>query len=731
MNGIKSNKDISRFIAEKGNQFTGTFYVTSGERCKIIGLQDGTFPDFGHHSPKEMGGIWTHPIKILDGFWLGINGVYPVAVGYETFPYKSVFTYHCDEIDMKRTQVAFDTVKGTVITYEILSQTDQELSMDFIANFDLLPVWFSDECGVVDGEDTAYFDSQNSIIVAKDTLNEWYSAIGCNFPIDSENVLIKRECISGFDTFGKGINSQIRFFLKVKAGVKSSINFFIAGSFTSEADVLSELLEIRSNYGKLIEEKVKRYHGINQQSHLETTDKDFDLMYEWVKYNTDWLIQDCGKYGRGLSAGIPEYLWWFGCDNAYSVQGLLAIGEFELAKQTLLLLKNYSDMVNGNGKIVHEITTMGMVANPGNTQETGHFITAVYHYLRYTNDIRTVKELYEYCKKGIEWLLTIADEDGDLLPSGYGIIEIAGLNVELIDSAVYTCQALFCMNEMAILFDEYNSEYLENGKKLKDKINNWLWNEEMGLYSDAVGTPSQILSRIIAMTEQFEHDGWYNEDYRVYTEALKEKISKMDSNVETPFIINKNWVINTPMETLIAPHDKAIIALDNMNNADFVGEYGVYLDGFSNRNMMTISTGVQAVAEGRNGRSNHAYNLLKRINKSFSMTLPGSINEMSPDYGCFTQAWTVYAVAVPVLECFAGFKPMAHENKLAICPNIPTEIKHFSLHNIKVGDSLIDFDYVDGVYIIEVQGEIEVEFTIGDRTVKIPEVAHGVRRLQV
>ena len=34
------------------------------------------------------------------------------------------------------------------------------------------------------------------------------------------------------------------------------------------------------------------------------------------------------------------------------------------------------------------------------------------------------------------------DQDGNLFPGGYGIMEVLGLNAELIDVAVYTQQAL-------------------------------------------------------------------------------------------------------------------------------------------------------------------------------------------------------------------------------------------------------------------------------------------------
>src|SRR6476646_8209822 len=43
-------------------------YVTAGDRTYLSGTQDGTFPDQGGHVPGEMGGLWMHPIKLIDGF---------------------------------------------------------------------------------------------------------------------------------------------------------------------------------------------------------------------------------------------------------------------------------------------------------------------------------------------------------------------------------------------------------------------------------------------------------------------------------------------------------------------------------------------------------------------------------------------------------------------------------------------------------------------------------------
>ncbi len=98
-------------------------------------------------------------------------------------------------------------------------------------------------------------------------------------------------------------------------------------------------------------------------------------MFEWLKYNTDWLIRNVPEQGRGLSAGLPDYPWWFGADASYALQGVLATGDHELAKSTILLLHKISQRENGNGRIIHEVSTNGSVYNPGNVNETAQFIS--------------------------------------------------------------------------------------------------------------------------------------------------------------------------------------------------------------------------------------------------------------------------------------------------------------------------------------------------------------------
>ena len=67
---------------------------------------------------------------------------------------------------------------------------------------------------------------------------------------------------------------------------------------------------------------------------------------------------------------------------------------------------------------------------------------------------------------------------------------------------------------------------------------------------------------------------------------------------------------------------------------------------------------------------------------------------MSPDYGCFVQAWTAYGAVVPVVKYFFGIQPDAAEGKIRIAPMLPkafepAEGKSCSLERVRVLDGEI------------------------------------------
>jgi glycogen debranching enzyme len=418
-------------------------------------------------------------------------------------------------------------------------------------------------------------------------------------------------------------------------------------------------------------------------------------VYNWVRVNTEWLVRDVPGIGRGLGAGLMEYPWWFGTET-YSLQALMASGDFDLVKQTLRLLRNQSMKANGNGRIVHEVTTNGAVPNRGNTQETAQFILTVGRLIEWTGDLDFAKEMYPAMKQGIDWLLGEMDQNHDLFPEGYGIMEVYGLNAELIDVAVYTQQALKATAYIAgILSQPTAADHYERlALTLATKINDSFWVEEDGSYADFYGTKAQAISAAEGAIKQIRLTGEdkltrRDRELITYYERLKRRFAAMPDG-PTGWTTNKNWVITTPMETGIAPRARAIQLLDKIRRED-VGAYGPFLSAVERQAMMTISTGVQAVSEANYGRINQALWYVDKIVQTFNRKSPGSISEMMPDYGCFTIAWTSYGIVLPLIQHVFGIQPDAPNKTVVFDPHPPAGWDDMRIENLPVGTNAISF----------------------------------------
>lgn len=676
-------------------------YACTNEKLKLIGSIDGYFPDFGHHLENEMGGLWLYPIKVLDGFWMHFIdhtaktvSCYMQADEFKNFPHKNEFYYNHGlghtTVVAKRTQIAPEGSLGVVVTYEFKNEGKEacECSTAFMARVNLRPLWLAEEINVFDGteDEIKYFENEN-MFVAKDNSNPWYAALSCSVAPDDTRM---GQFFGPENTTGNGVSCEYTHHFTLQPGEGKTLKFYIAGSFSKEEEAVSEckMLQQEKNYEQ---EKVKKYEDLYKVANLEIEDKNFENIYKWVKVNTDWLILDIEEYGRGIIAGLPEYPWWFGCDSFYTLQGVLCMGDYKLCRDTLSLIHDYSVKYNGNGRIVHEILPNGHCPNYGNTQETAHFVTMVWKYYEWTKDQSLLDETLPYIKKCIAWLQE-QDDDNDYFPSGYGIIEIAGLNMEMIDTAVYTCEAYDCYSKICTLYgeDEESKKFKNLFEASKEQINKELWDDRAGLYCDAFASYETIKKKkdvIDGMLKEAKCD-----HVRDYMKLLLEE-RRDDGNQERGWLLNRNWVINTPMEIGIAPIDKANRALEIMSTDEFIGEYGMYLNSLSQSATMTISTGVMAVSQAMYRRSDEALRLIKKIFKTFGMATPGSISEMSPDYGCFTQAWTTYSVMLPIIRFFFGICPSAVEKKIYLNPCMPSEWTKASLGDVKVLDGSISISY--------------------------------------
>ena len=682
---------------------TGTRpYVTAGDRTYLIGTQDGNFPDMGQHVQGEMGGLWLPPIKLIDAFQAriaeaGTNDEIPLAKSEEmiAYPYGNRFVYGrvLDAVDVERFQFTPDRRPGLVVQYLFKNSSDRArtLRLDWFVKTDLRPGWFADHVGIKDGQDLVEWRADKGVFVARDADHPWFCVWGAVSSTDARRI----ERPPPVQTMGRGVTTASGHSVTVDAHSTATLTFVISGSTTSQSDAVSNYTYLSEHHDELLAQKAAYYGSLINRARLRIPDSRLQEVYDWSRINMQWLVRDVPGIGRGLSGGFMEYPWWFGTET-YSVQALVASGDFDLARQTLRLLRNQSDKANGNGRIVHEITSDGAISNPGNTQETAQFVLTVGKVFQWTGDREFAREMYPALKKSIDWLLGEMDHDRNLFPEGYGIMEVYGLNAELIDVAVYTQQALGAAARIAEVLNDTDARdrYRRLAADLKDRINQKFWIEQDGSYADFYGSRSQAISAAEGAIRQIGLENadkltQRNKDQIAHYQQLKAEISAMPEG-NRGWITNKNWVIATPMETGIAPPARAIPLLDKIRRENS-GEYGPYLSAVDRQAMMTIATGVEAVAEANYGRTEQAMWYVERIVQTFNRVTPGSISEMMPDYGCFTIAWTSYGIVMPLIEHIFGIRPDAPDKSIVFEPHLPAGWEDISIENLPVGDNVVAF----------------------------------------
>jgi len=702
----------SRFIKGK-KDYLNSPYVTAGDRLYMVGHQNGTFPDLGWHVKGEMGGVWDHPIKLMDGFEVSLNWddltlKLDSATSFVNYPFanKHLYDLSKNNLQIERFQFVPDGKEGILIQYKLKNLSEKTQNFDFLfrGDSDLRPVWLGERTGMIDSEDKAEFLNNTGTWLMKDNQNPWYVAFGTTIP-PSEYSSEKSH------RPGLGISGNLTYEISLQPDEIQIINFTIAGSYQSKEQALATYDSIQNKGISYLIAKKQRYSTLAEQSKLTIPDKELQNAFEWLKYNCDWLIRDVPEIGRGITAGIPDYPWWFGVDSEYALQGYMAIGQRDIVYQTIHLLDSVSNSVNGNGRILHEMSTNGTVFNKGNINETPQFASLIWQIYLWNGDILFLEKYFPTVKKGLNWLMSENDANKNLFPDGFGMMEIHGLDSEMIDVAVYTQRAFADAAKMAIELkeDSLALDYSKIANTLKDKINLEFWSEEFNSYADFIGTDEQALHLIedAIIRADTLNKPWAIEELK----ETKKSIIENPSKTLRPFVLHHNWVVNTPMEMKIAEEEKGLKALQTSEN--FVNPFGVFVTGidrdasagsddgsfkgskvFSYTGaVMTLPTGVQAIAENNYGRPDKALNYLKRMTRTFSYALPGSIYEVSPDYGMITQAWNIYSYAIPIIHQFFGIQPVASEKKIQIKIQMPEEWNSASIENVMVAENKISVFY--------------------------------------
>jgi glycogen debranching enzyme len=703
-------------------------YVAAGDRAYVIGSEDGRFPPMGWHIRGEMGGVWAHPIKLLDGYWFALDD--------QWIPQASRFTTGAGYVQMQfpttaglevtRTEFAPDDSPVVLVglTLRNPDSTSRSVKLTMDARSEVMAAypwtWTRPSAKCFNQKDEANFDSQSQTLTFKEGSKPWFATVGSSErparratgdqfwgPVtpdqqpeyyeyeNPEDQNRDTSCADG----PRGTGGQLMWNLSVGGNQERTLWVAVGGSQSSQSIAQRAVQSALRNPDNLLAQKVQGRQALLDKTQVDLPDEEQQLQdaFDWGKLNMadlritvkDMKVRDVDE-GRaypppagsissatGIGAGFPDYPWFFGTDGAYTAYPLLVSGQWDTLKEHLRTIKRVSEIVNGNtGKVVHEVMTDGSVYwgtnnHPGNTMETAQFATAVYQLWRWSGNDKFRDEMYPFVVRGMDYITSsecpVSDPHNQGSPQG-------------------TCDD----DE-----DGWPEGYgmVERGGMGEEKLDNtaYTWQalralQRMAESKDDTATATWADGKADAMEAKFDA-AWWMPAENLYADSLCNSPNANPDPSWTNYctqagqqLQQRHWINATPMEVLLAPEVRANAALDTLEMGDFTGECGLFHTGVGGGptgagelKCWTLPTSVMAVGEANYGRlaNNQALFYMRSIADELDLEMPGALPEISPspDYNPFVD-FRERAMFMQAWSSYGVQWPVIH-HFLGIRPDVP------------------------------------------------------------
>jgi hypothetical protein len=393
-------------------------YGVASERARAIGFEDGRFYANGWHITGEMGGVWTEPLKLVDGVWFGIDRdwVGPATRFTSGWGYAKLDLPSAGGLTLQRTDFVPDGRRaalfglrmtnpgGRSLTVTVKVDAHSELMTEYPWGFDGVRPNAADNL-----PDTAQYDKAAGALVFRDqgrlphpnAPEHDYAALVASTmaPVAGEtgrssndyrgpqgaNVCRAAEPPSACDDgpFGRGKGGQLRYKVAVPAGASKTLWVAAAGSDRGrpaaereleaalrdpDAQLAAKIAE-RERWGRFTQlslagdPRLQAAVDWGKQNILDLTRAAEDLQIRWTDQGRQFPPPE-GSVARArwVGAGFPDYPWMFATDGEYTAFASVAVGQFEVIEDHLRALREVSDILNDrSGVVAHEVVSDGSI----------------------------------------------------------------------------------------------------------------------------------------------------------------------------------------------------------------------------------------------------------------------------------------------------------------------------------------------------------------------------------
>ena len=607
-----------------------------GDRAYEVGTEAGRYPAMGFHTRGEMGGIWSPPIKLLDGLWFGIDDQWIGPATKFTSGYGHVKMELPDQggMSVSRTDFVPDGERAVLVglTFEA-GGADQNFTLKMDAHSELMGAYpwgetnpcqttFNKQDAVAVEGGKLVFREQDSMEDVPNALpHDWAAVVGSNLtPTGSETGRgLPRPAGPGGDLpglraeraacsaalrrhrlrQGQGRTAPLR---RERPGERHRDRVVRrgrrrlrrGGPGRREGRGLAEHDAVLADPEALLGGEDLRPARACRRTLSSVCPETSGLQesIDWSKQNLADSVQiaedleiretNAGKnypapegelaQMRFLGAGFPDYQWLFGTDGEYTAFASVGVGQFEPIKDHLRALKEVSLIDNGDS---------GKVVHEVVTDGTVYFGSNA--------DAGNTDETAKFPSAvAVIWRWTGDDE---FLDEMYG----------------------FSKSNMEYIFrelDEDNDGWpeglgnVERNGMGEEKLDNTVYTIR-GLYDladmarsmDDPATAKWATDKASGMKRRFEGSWWFGrEGATQYADSLR--------NPGNEKVFQRHWIGATPMEVeLTNAQDQAVPGLAVPGHGRLAlaeRELGCYTDEFG---MYHTGTGPTAAAAGNPGPS--------------------------------------------------------------------------------------------------------------------------------
>lgn len=455
-------------------------------------------------------------------------------------------------------------------------------------------------------------------------------------------------------------------------------------------------------------ELLEEQHWHQQVTQIRSDKATFNRVIERAEQDLYLLRQSFGNFGESkvVSAGVPWFSTLFGRDALITASQTLMLNP-AIAQETLTVLAAHQGKTEDEwreeepGKILHELRQGEMARcqeiphTPyyGTIDATPLWLMLYAEYYAWTHDRETLERLWPNALAAMDWIDRNTDniylsytrksprgllnqgwkDSGDCIVNSKG--QLATGPIALCEVQAYVYAAKVRLAEIARMKKRIDlaDRWLEEAKNLKECFNRDFWMSDQDFCALALDGEGNQVDSITSNPGHCLHLG-------IFT---PEKAYSVSERLRAPDMFN-GWGIRTlsslspaynPMGYHIGsvwPHDNALIAM-GLRSLGLIDQ------------TLEISQGILDMTRRQPyQRPPELFCGYERTDDNDPVQYP---------VACTPQAWATGSV-FQLLQMMVNLVPDAQNNCLRIIdPTLPESINHLSLHNLRVGTTLLDLEF--------------------------------------